>query len=57
MACTAAIAEGRLRIEGSFPADERGSPLAKARRRDVALADPASAVLIAHAHPGRSVER
>lgn len=56
-AWASAVAEGRLRLESPFPPDERGSPLANARRRNVALADRASAVLIAHAHPGGGVER
>ena len=52
-----AMADGRLRLESPFHADERGSPLANARRRNIALAERASAVLIAHAHPGGGVER
>lgn len=44
-------------IESPFPPDERGSPIANARRRNRALADRAAAVLIAYAHPGGSVER
>lgn len=56
-AWTTAIADGRLHLESPFHADERGSPLANARRRNIALAERASAVLIAHAHPGGGVER
>ena len=52
-----AIAEGRLRLESPFSPDERGSPLANARRRNLALADRASALLIVYANPGGGVER
>jgi hypothetical protein len=52
-----AIEEGRLRLESPFPADERGSPLANARRRNVALAERAGSVLVAYANPGGGVER
>lgn len=56
-AWTTALTEGRLRLESPFPADERGSPLANARRRNIALAERATSVLIIYAHPGGGVER
>lgn len=52
-----ALAEGRLRLESPFSADERGSPLANARRRNAALAERAAVVLIGYAHPGGAVGR
>lgn len=52
-----AITEGRLMLESPFSPDERGSPLANARRRNEALADRAAALLIAYGHPGGGVER
>ena len=53
----AALADGRLRLESPFREDELGTPLANARTRNRALADRATAVLVAYAHPGGGVER
>lgn len=52
-----AIREGRLALESPFAAEDRGSPLGNARRRNEALADRCAGLLIVHAHPGGGVER
>lgn len=56
-AWTAALRDGRLRLESPFEAEERGSPLANAKRRNEALADRCAGLLVVHAHPGGGVER
>jgi len=52
-----AIRGGRLQLESPFGPEERGSPLANAKRRNEALADRCAGLLVVHAHPGGGVER
>ncbi len=52
-----ALRDGRLRLESPFEAEERGSPLVNAKRRNEALADRCAGLLVVHAHPGGGVER
>jgi hypothetical protein len=56
-AWTEALRDGRLRLESPFETEERGSPLANAKRRNEALADRCAGLLVVHAHPGGGVER
>lgn len=55
-AWAAAIAQGRLRLHSPFAAEARGNPRGNAKRRNEALAELSSAVLICYASPGGSVE-
>lgn len=56
-AWTEALRDGRLHLESPFAAEERGSPLANAKRRNEALVDRCEGLLVVHAHPGGGVER
>lgn len=51
-----AIAQGRLCLHSPFAAEARGNPRGNAKRRNEALADLSSAVLICYASPGGAVE-
>lgn len=53
----AALRDGRLRLMSPFAPEERGSPLANARRRNEAVAERSAGLLVVHASPGGGVER